>query len=340
MQIPRYWAQARLRQETSKTHGATVQRWGWSDISQAEAEAHAQQRAQQALDDVLKAPIERHLDSDFERMEWANEYSLFAATPIREEVLERRGDTVMTRNNYGAHCLNTEKVAIADLDYPKESKPPSFPWISLLLLLLALPWLLLEPMNWNRQQIALIFIIACMGLLFRTRLKRWLSAKQAQRANPASEADRAMARVLQVQARYPDWGLRLYQTPKGLRVIVTHASWDWQAPQVQALFQELEVDPVYALLCEKQQCFRARVTGKPWRMGMSGLSSLERHWPVKPQHQQARQEWSRYYDQQAKQFAACHFLQQLGPSTFCAEAQAFVQWHDSASNALTQLPLA
>ena len=340
MQIPRYWAQARLRQETSKTHGATVQRWGWSDISQAEAEAHAQQRAQQALDDVLKAPVQRHLAPDFERMEWANEYSLFAPTPIREEILEQRGETVMTRNSYGAHCLNTDKVAIADLDYPRESDAPGFPWIVLLILLSALPWLWIEPISWNGHQIALIFIIACMGLLFRARLKRWYSARQAKQQSPSTAADRAMARVLQVQARYPDWGLRLYQTPKGLRIIVTHASWDWQAPQVQALFQEMGVDPVYALLCEKQQCFRARVTGKPWRMGMSGLSTQERHWPVKPQHQPGRHEWSQYYDEEAQQFAACRFLQQLGPSTFCAEAQAFVLWHDSASKALTQLPLA
>jgi hypothetical protein len=56
MHIPQYWAQARLRHATGQRHGATVQRWGWSDHSQQEAENHAQQRAQQALDAVLAAP--------------------------------------------------------------------------------------------------------------------------------------------------------------------------------------------------------------------------------------------------------------------------------------------
>ena len=116
MHIPQYWAQARLRHATGQRHGATVQRWGWSDHSQQEAQNHAQQRAQQALDAVLAAPMQRQLDAGFERMEWRTEYGLEGGTPIREEVLERRDESVMTRNSYGAHCLNTENVAIADID--------------------------------------------------------------------------------------------------------------------------------------------------------------------------------------------------------------------------------
>ena len=57
MHIPQYWAQARLRHATGQRHGATVQRWGWSDHSQQEADNHAQQRAQQALDAVLAAML-------------------------------------------------------------------------------------------------------------------------------------------------------------------------------------------------------------------------------------------------------------------------------------------
>ncbi len=123
MHIPQYWAQARLRHATGQRHGATVQRWGWSDHSQQEADNHAQQRAQQALDAVLAAPTQRHLDAGFERMEWRGEYGLEGGTPIREEVLERRDESVMTRNSYGAHCLNTENVAIADIDFPLQKNP-------------------------------------------------------------------------------------------------------------------------------------------------------------------------------------------------------------------------
>ena len=51
------------------------------------------------LDAVLAAPTQRHLDAGFERMEWRGEYGLEGGTPIREEVLERRDESVMTRNS-------------------------------------------------------------------------------------------------------------------------------------------------------------------------------------------------------------------------------------------------
>lgn len=343
MHIPQYWAQARLRHETSPRHGATVQRWGWSDNSQLDAEAHAQQRAQQALDDVLKPKAPPNLETGVERMEWGREYGLDGATPIREEVLERRGDSVLTRNSYGAHCLNVERIAIADMDHPLPKRGPMFPVMSLIMLIIAVPWLWITPLVWSMGLAVIMVVIAAIGLHFYTRLRKWLHWREEKQslknAPPATEA--ALARVKEISEQHPNWGLRVYQTPKGLRVIVTHAPWSIQNPEVNTLFDGLNVDPLYALLCEKQQCFRARVTGKPWRMGMSGLSSMERRWPLMaPQHLQQRREWSVAYDKNAEQFAACHLLEQLGSTQFCAEAQAFVQWHDRACNAQTTLPLA
>ncbi|MEG0677940.1 MAG: hypothetical protein RR473_14990, partial [Comamonas sp.] len=61
MHIPQYWAQVRLRHQTGIRHGASVQRWGWSDNSQMDAEIHARQRAQQALDALLSAGSARPL---------------------------------------------------------------------------------------------------------------------------------------------------------------------------------------------------------------------------------------------------------------------------------------
>lgn len=339
MHIPPYWAQARLRHETGQRHGATVQRWGWSDNSQQDAEAHARQRAREALDAVLAAPTARHLDAGFERMERRGEYGLDGATPIREEVLERRGDTVLTRNSYGAHCLNTEQVAIADMDFPEPGRAPRFPLVSCLLLAAALAWLATQPQGINAVMLAGIAVTALIGLFCLSRLRKWQQARMAQAA-AAPPQQAALERVRHLASQHPDWGLRLYQTPKGLRVIVTHAAFDHQAPEVQALFDALDVDPLYAMLCNKQKCFRARVTGKPWRMGLSGLSTQDRRWPLAPQRLASRSTWCRAYDQKAAQFAACHFLEQLGQGATCPQVQAFVQWHDQACNAQTTLPLA
>lgn len=339
MQIPQYWAQVRLRHETGIRHGATVQRWGWSDISQQHAQEHAQKRAEQALDAVLNAPKSRDLPHTFSRIERLREYGLHGNTPIREEVLERRGNTAKTRNSYGSQCLNVENVAIADVDYASPSRATGLPWLSCLLLAGALVYISSQPAVWNMRMWICVIVTALLGLYCLHRLQRW-SRDRSTLAKALSPQEAALADIGHFSAKHPDWGLRTYQTPKGLRIIVTHAPMDANAPDLQTLFNGLKVDPLYALLCHKQHCFRARVTGKPWRMDTPPLSHTERRWPVDPEHVAARQQWSADYDLKAQQFAACHFIQQLGNPTLCPEASEFIAWHDEASNALSTRPLA
>ncbi|MNT22128.1 hypothetical protein D3C72_1575020 [compost metagenome] len=110
---------------------------------------------------------------------------------------------------------------------------------------------------------------------------------------------------------------------------------------VQAMFSALQVDPLYQRLCVQQQCFRARVSGKPWRMGMGGPSPQIRRWPTTEKNRTDRERWSRYYDNKAAQYSACQFVSQLGESRIAPEAQPLVDWHDEASRAHdTALPMA
>jgi hypothetical protein len=137
-------------------------------------------------------------------MEWRGEYGLEGGTPIREEVLERRDESVMTRNSYGAHCLNTENVAIADIDFPQK-KPARFPLISSLLLALALPWLWVTPLTWSLGAALLMLLLASIGLVFWSGLKQWLHARQAQRnkARQPPPAEIALAKVQAFCADHP-----------------------------------------------------------------------------------------------------------------------------------------
>lgn len=343
MHIPTYWAQARLRHEDRPRHGITIQRWGWSDASQQAAEDHARQRAQQALDSARDARQARRPAAE-PRMEWKNEYGLDgAATPIREEVLQRRGSTVMTRNSYGAHCLNTDNVAIADMDLAPPPRPVRFPFVTLLLLLPAIAWLLqLQPQQSLLRTLAMTLIFTLV-LLGGHRARRWWQARSTGLSMPAGDTNAAqvLERVQAFHAAHPDWGLRVYETPKGLRVIVTHARFAAGEAAIRQLFDALRVDPLYAMLCERQQCFRARVTGKPWRMGLYALPTALRNWPLHEQAaMQARRQWAQDYDAKAAGYAACRFLHHLGPTLACPEAEAFVQWHDAASRAQETLPLA
>lgn len=334
MQIPRYWAQTRLRHDAGLRHGATVQRWGWSNDSQANAQAHARQRAQAALDNLLAAPQQRHLDSSFRRMERLGDYGINGETPIREEILEQRGDTVLTRNSYGAHCLNTPHVAIADIDTVPERQvsAATFPIFSLGFTLVPLVVLLLQSNALSLQNLPPWLWVVGSALIFANNLRRWL-AKRQPRVQPADLERAAVERVSAFSQQHPDWGLRLYKTPKGLRVLVTHQAMQPQVPEVQQLFAALQVDTLYARLCQQQQCFRARVTAKPWRIGINGASPQVRRWPVAESYQAQRDEWNQHYDRVAADHSACHFVAQLGTQHIDTAVQPLIDWHDAACRA-------
>lgn len=108
MLIPHYWAEARL-QNKSAGKQVTVRRWGWSDASQAEAQAVAEQRAQEALARILSG-------ENLRRRETKDSYGTQEGVPIREEVVSRHGENVVTRNSYGSLCLNAPRVLFADID--------------------------------------------------------------------------------------------------------------------------------------------------------------------------------------------------------------------------------
>lgn len=58
---------------------------------------------------------------------------------------------------------------------------------------------------------------------------------------------------------------RIYQTAGGLRAIETTKEWQPASWQTKRLMRSVYADPLYVGLCWSQECFRARLTPKPWR---------------------------------------------------------------------------
>ena len=54
-----------------------------------------------------------------------------------------------------------------------------------------------------------------------------------------------MARIRAFSARQPTWGLRVYRTPAGIRVLASHAPFSASQLEVAECFASLGVDPVY-----------------------------------------------------------------------------------------------
>src|SRR5687768_18009586 len=108
MQVPSFWAEARV-QHRERGRQVTVRRFGWSDDSVAEAQLHAELRAADALKRILAG-------EDLPRRDHKVTYGGAEGLPIREEVVARSGSAVLTRNGYGALCLNTPDALFVDVD--------------------------------------------------------------------------------------------------------------------------------------------------------------------------------------------------------------------------------
>ena len=395
MLIPKYWAQYKQRFELSETaentsdmfnsKQATIKRYGWSDISQAEALAHAKSRVKEAY--------QRWLDGeDIVRRERREEYNESNGIPIREQIISKqsfseRGLTVgglesqasdtqliVTRNSYGAQVANVNNIAIIDVDnndllhqkYPDEYDSRGYMtlstdnqaqssvkikvWIFVLIFILianVISWL---GLSWLWLLVVMIGVTAYL----------WQQASQREKARIQKYADDSASLlsfitdlIQQRVASHSQESFRLYETPAGFRIIATH---DTIAPNdalVADWFEYFHADANYVRLCQAQQCFRARLTAKPWRMAEVANNTLTKDIPAKnfwfdaertavdssiEQRQnelKARKEWIINYDKYAKDYRACRYVEsfigkEASHQLEHKSIQAFIDWHDRA----------
>lgn len=293
MIVPQYWAEGRVAEPRKHRGGRVViRRFGWSDESQEAAQAHADQRAREAFDRVKAG-------EDLRRFEQKTKYGGLDGLPIREEIVARHGADVITRNSYGARCLNTPDVLFADVDVPTEG---FFAWM-------------------------------------RAHLRPVLRLFAPERAeDPWHAAER---RIRAYAAAHPTHRFRLYRTPAGFRILALHRTFASDAPEVFAMFEALGVDPIYTRMCRLQRCFRARLTPKPWRIGLrSHLKPARSTWPVKPEHRQGREKWIAEYERASRGHAACRFIEEIGTGHVDDRAATVQRLHDDACQATRDLPIA
>lgn len=326
MIVPQYWAEARL-QHRERGKQITVRRFGWSDDSLEAAQEHAEQRVREALERVKAGEA-------LLRREPKVAYNGAAGLPIREEIIERQGGDVVTRNSYGALCLNTPDVLFADVDF---DFPPQDPRLSRWLLRLFL--LAAVAIGWSLHS----WVWGIAAVLVALVLSWWIgrAAHRAKVRRMGGPEAMARTRVEDFVRAHPDWRLRCYRTPAGLRLLAMHRVFDPNEPAVAECFDALGVDTVYALMCRQQHCFRARVSPKPWRIGIQGhLRPRPGVWPVAAEHMPARRRWIEDYERAARDHAACRFEREYGQGPVDARADEVRRLHDALSQAERSLPIA
>jgi hypothetical protein len=322
MIVPQFWAEARRHRDRAPgCTQITVRRFGWSDVNQADAQAMAEQRAQAAFQQVVSG-------EKLPRREPKVAYNGAQGVPIREEVLERHGDVVITRNAYGARCLNTPDVLFADIDFNEELGCRAIVVWGVVLLVGAIAggvWLKSGAVGVLLALLALICAYPVAALLRKIAIACRGGAERAARG-----------KIEAYVGRHPEWNLRLYRTPAGFRLLATHAVFAPDDPSVTKFFSALGVDRVYAAMCRNQHCFRARVSPKPWRVGvMDHIRPRPGVWPVKPEHLGTRRSWIQNYEDAAARFAACRFVETFGSGPAHPKADAVRILHDRLSQALS-----
>jgi len=326
MIVPDHWAEAR-RQHREAGRQVTVRRFGWSTTSAADAQAMADARAEAALARLLAG-------EKLPRREPKVPYNGAHGVPIREEVLARHGEEVVTRNAYGARCLNSPAVLFADVDFSPEAgvKPvlASFAVLAAAALLSALALT-----SW-RVGLGLLLAALLLAAPLARLVRRTTVAAQG---GPEARIRRRLARFV---AAHAGWGVRLYRTPAGLRLLATHRPFAPDEAEVAAFFAAVAADPVYVRMCLNQRCFRARLTAKPWRIGIAGhLRPRPGVWPVSAQGMALRAAWVAGYEAKAARYAACRYVETVGSGELHERVRQVVALHDRESRALDEAaPLA
>jgi hypothetical protein len=151
------------------------------------------------------------------------------------------------------------------------------------------------------------------------------------KAAPVASAEAtALAQVKSYADFNANWSFRAYRTASGLRLMATHDVFDPDSPLTLKTMEALGSDPLYVKLCRSQKSFRARLTPKPWRVG---LQNPKLHFPYPAEEASSVSAWCATYSQRSAPFATCAFLSSFGSDMICAEARQVIEEHDRETKA-------
>ncbi|SDY10447.1 hypothetical protein [Hymenobacter psychrophilus] len=289
MQLYSYWARATATTPNTDGTPSSLIAYAGSNSSPADAHTQAEQLAnERAARLLLGQPVVSYTD----------DYPA-GGVPLREHIVRRLPDSgggqlaAITRNHYGSLVLNTACFMVLDVDA-----------IDLHPLVPGLKW----------QDFVDLF-----RSLFRP------APPSPPPLSPQQLLEMRMAAWLQL---YPEWNFRLYRTRMGFRLLVTHALLAPDSAAAQEVFAAMRTDATYVRLCRQQQCYRARLTPKPWRIGW--------HRPPHPfpsdtpAQEQQQQVWQQEYDARRKDFSVCELLGEYGSGSVLPALQPLIQLHDEA----------
>ncbi|HBD13154.1 MAG TPA: hypothetical protein DCZ13_13460 [Porticoccaceae bacterium] len=134
--------------------------------------------------------------------------------------------------------------------------------------------------------------------------------------------------------RFPQLGtdFRIYETAKGIRIIGSKYI-DPADPGNRRLLRKLNIDWLYLVLSSKQQCYRARLTPKPYRMR---IKTIRVRTPLACETE-AYQSWAQMYGEASRAYSVVRLIKTLGQDF---SNDRVIKFHDAQCNAHKDLKLA
>lgn len=122
-------------------------------------------------------------------------------------------------------------------------------------------------------------------------------------------------------------GVRLYRTHNGWRVMLTGRGLAPDSARMHEICRILHADPLYESLCSRQQCWRARLTPKPYRVGVPGYPRpVDSESVATPQVQ----DWLQRYESASRGKAVCRLVDAVGRKM----QSPLIELHDRMTGAM------
>jgi hypothetical protein len=145
-------------------------------------------------------------------------------------------------------------------------------------------------------------------------------------------------RIRDALRQQADGNYCVYRTAAGFRVAATDRPYAPASEETRQLMKRLGADPSFITLCRVQDSFRARLTPKPWRCGLSNPPGT---FPREdPADQAAFAEWLDAYERASAEKATCEFVDAIGHGRTDPGVDVILRLHDDRTKALSGLPLA
>lgn len=166
------------------------------------------------------------------------------------------------------------------------------------------------------------------GARARSLLDTVMSLFRAAPEKPRQTSTGVQERTAAWVRRNSAFGFRVYRTCGGYRLLATQAPIHVESADAERALGELGADPLYRRLCKSQRSFRARLTPKPWRIGIESPPHLWPHTSSRA-HDESSQ-WLARYREASAAYAVCDLVATVGDPKIAKELQPLVAFHDDA----------